>query len=157
MKLKTKKGFTIIEVVLVLAIAGLIFLMVFIALPNMQRSQRDTQRRNDYAAFAANITNYLTNNNGNLPGAGTTLDPKKYVNTDGADSAGKAYKITVKAFNASDAAVAPMNSGAQPNIYLVLKAKCDNANQGKTVASNGNRDFAVLGQLETGVFCQDNV
>ena len=28
-----KKGFTIIEVVLVLAIAGLIFLMVFIALP----------------------------------------------------------------------------------------------------------------------------
>ena len=30
---QTKKGFTIIEVVLVLAIAGLIFLMVFIALP----------------------------------------------------------------------------------------------------------------------------
>ena len=35
-------GFTIIEVVLVLAIAGLIFLMVFIALPVLQRSQRDT-------------------------------------------------------------------------------------------------------------------
>ncbi|MBP9552373.1 type II secretion system protein [Candidatus Saccharibacteria bacterium] len=30
---QTKKAFTIIEVVLVLAIAGLIFLMVFIALP----------------------------------------------------------------------------------------------------------------------------
>lgn len=29
----TKKGFTIIEVVLVLAVAGLIFLMVFLALP----------------------------------------------------------------------------------------------------------------------------
>ncbi|MBQ6130136.1 type II secretion system protein, partial [Candidatus Saccharibacteria bacterium] len=34
--MKSYKGFTIIEVVLVLAIAGLIFLMVFIALPNMQ-------------------------------------------------------------------------------------------------------------------------
>lgn len=34
----TKKGFTIIEVVLVLAIAGLIFLMVFLALPALQRS-----------------------------------------------------------------------------------------------------------------------
>ena len=44
---KTKKGFTIIEVVLVLAIAGLIFLMVFLALPNLQRSQKDTQRRDD--------------------------------------------------------------------------------------------------------------
>ena len=38
---KNKKGFTIIEVVLVLAIAGLIFLMVFIALPALQRSQRN--------------------------------------------------------------------------------------------------------------------
>ncbi|MCL2869540.1 prepilin-type N-terminal cleavage/methylation domain-containing protein, partial [Candidatus Saccharibacteria bacterium] len=36
---KTRQGFTIIEVVLVLAIAGLIFLMVFIALPALQRSQ----------------------------------------------------------------------------------------------------------------------
>ena len=33
LKSQTKKAFTIIEVVLVLAIAGLIFLMVFIALP----------------------------------------------------------------------------------------------------------------------------
>ena len=39
------EGFTIIEVVLVLAIAGLIFLMVFVALPALQRSQRDTQRK----------------------------------------------------------------------------------------------------------------
>ena len=45
--IKTKKGFTIIEVVLVLAIAGLIFLMVFVALPQLQSSQRDTQRRQD--------------------------------------------------------------------------------------------------------------
>ena len=37
-----KKGFTIIEVVLVLAIAGLIFLMVFVALPALQRGQRDS-------------------------------------------------------------------------------------------------------------------
>ena len=36
------RGFTIIEVVLVLAIAALIFLMVFIALPALQASQRDT-------------------------------------------------------------------------------------------------------------------
>ena len=37
--MKKNKGFTIIEVVLVLAIAGLIFAMVFIALPSMQRGR----------------------------------------------------------------------------------------------------------------------
>lgn len=42
-----KNGFTIIEVVLVLAVAGLIFLMVFLALPALQRSQRDTQRKSE--------------------------------------------------------------------------------------------------------------
>ena len=65
---KSKKGFTIIEVVLVLAIAGLIFLMVFLALPALQRSQRDTQRRDDLARFQTAIANYQTNNRGKIPG-----------------------------------------------------------------------------------------
>lgn len=67
-------GFTIIEVVLVLAIAGLIFLMVFIALPALQRAQRDTQRRDDMARVAEAITQYQTNNNGKLPDTGAALD-----------------------------------------------------------------------------------
>lgn len=68
-----KTGFTIIEVVLVLAIAGLIFLMVFVALPSLQRSQRDTQRRNDASRLATALKNYQTNNYGNLPqGHGAT-------------------------------------------------------------------------------------
>lgn len=63
-------GFTIIEVVLVLAIAGLIFLMVFIALPSLQRSQRDTQRRNQMGEVATAIMRYQTNNNQKLPSDG---------------------------------------------------------------------------------------
>jgi hypothetical protein cdiviTM7_02704 len=53
----TKKGFTIIEVVLVLAIAGLIFLMVFLALPALQRSQRDAQRKQDVAMVVTALHN----------------------------------------------------------------------------------------------------
>lgn len=64
-------GFTIIEVVLVLAIAGLIFLMVFIALPALQRSQRDTQRRERMGDLQTAITNYQGNNNGKLPQDGS--------------------------------------------------------------------------------------
>ena len=62
-----KKGFTIIEVVLVLAIAGLIFLMVFIALPALQRSQRNTQREDDIARFLTAVNDYQTNNSGKTP------------------------------------------------------------------------------------------
>ena len=75
--IKSKKGFTIIEVVLVLAIAGLIFLMVFVALPALQRSQRDTARRNDLARVDTSLVQYQTNNQGtnngsNLPYASGT-------------------------------------------------------------------------------------
>lgn len=74
-------GFTIIEVVLVLAIAGLIFLMVFIALPALQRSQRDTQRRNDMGALASQITQYQSNNNGRLPKSGEGAFVKAFDET----------------------------------------------------------------------------
>ncbi|MBR2741141.1 type II secretion system protein [Candidatus Saccharibacteria bacterium] len=62
-----KKGFTIIEVSLVLAIAGLIFLMVFIALPGLRASQRDTSRRENVLSFIENVKKYQNNNRGALP------------------------------------------------------------------------------------------
>lgn len=68
--INSKQGFTIIEVVLVLAIAGLIFLMVFVALPALQRSQRDTQRRNDMSRVDTSLVQYQTNHSNlsvNLP------------------------------------------------------------------------------------------
>lgn len=71
--INSKQGFTIIEVVLVLAIAGLIFLMVFVALPALQRSQRDTQRRNDMSRVDTSLVQYQTNHSNlsvNLPDAG---------------------------------------------------------------------------------------
>lgn len=61
------KGFTIIEVVLVLAIAGLIFLMVFLALPALQRGQRDTQRKDDLSRINTQISNYQGSNRGSIP------------------------------------------------------------------------------------------
>lgn len=68
--INSKQGFTIIEVVLVLAIAGLIFLMVFVALPALQRSQRDTARRNDMSRVDTSLVQWQTNHStdsNNLP------------------------------------------------------------------------------------------
>ena len=69
-----KPAFTIIEVVLVLAIAGLIFLMVFIALPALQRSQRDTARKNDVALVSSAIKSWRSNNRGVALKSETALD-----------------------------------------------------------------------------------
>lgn len=64
---QAEKGFTIIEVVLVLAIAGLIFLMVFIALPSLQRTQRDTQRKQDLSRVAGQMDSYKSATRGAIP------------------------------------------------------------------------------------------
>ena len=60
-------AFTLIEVVLVLAIAGLIFLMGFITLPALQRSQRNAQHKNNVVMGASMVRSYQANNRGRLP------------------------------------------------------------------------------------------
>lgn len=61
------RGFTIIEIMFVLAIGGLILLLVFQALPALQRNSRNNQRKQDVAALLAIISHYELNNSGNLP------------------------------------------------------------------------------------------
>lgn len=59
-----KRGFTLIEVVIVLAIAALIMVVVFLAVTGAQRAQRD-QARKDYAnAGLAKIQEFAGNNSG---------------------------------------------------------------------------------------------
>lgn len=174
-------GFTIIEVVLVLAIAGLIFLMVFIALPALQRSQRDTQRRDDLARVTDAITQYQTNNNGRLPTASSyaSVQPGDDGNVPAVESCGEtggaACRLIKDYLNSVNAAhnefVDPDGpsygievqkwSGTSPDpdynehmIYIVTGAAC---NGEEAVKSNNARDYAVMYRLEgSGVYCQDN-
>src|SRR3989344_3303991 len=64
---KTYKGFTIIEVMIVLAIAGLIMVIVFFAIPQLQRNQRDNARQNVTNRVKAEIETYASNNQGVYP------------------------------------------------------------------------------------------
>lgn len=64
---KNNKGFTIIEVMIVLAIAGLILLIVFLAVPALQRSSHNTSRKSDAANISAAIATFETNNSGKVP------------------------------------------------------------------------------------------
>lgn len=62
-----EKGFTIIEVLIVLAIAGLIMLVVFLAVPALQRNSRNSQRKGDVQAILGGVSEFSGNNNGKIP------------------------------------------------------------------------------------------
>jgi prepilin-type N-terminal cleavage/methylation domain-containing protein len=145
-----EKGFTIIEVVLVLAIAGLIFLMVFIALPALQRSQRDTQRKNDLSRLNTALSSYQSNNRGSLPTNWATF-VSGYVTTSGdtfVDPSGTAY-------NVSATATLPTSfDSASPYIVVTTGATCN----GEDISTGqGARKVAFQMKLEgSGVACQNN-
>ena len=62
-----ESGFTIVEVMIVLAIAGLILAIVFIAVPALQRNSRDAQRKADISGLQSAVATYVGNNNGSVP------------------------------------------------------------------------------------------
>jgi prepilin-type N-terminal cleavage/methylation domain-containing protein len=70
---KSEKGFTLIEIVIVLAIAALIVLIVLMAIGGAQRTRRDTVRTSNAGTLAASLEAYASNNNGNYPGSGAFL------------------------------------------------------------------------------------
>lgn len=62
-----KSGFTIIEVLIVLAIAALIMLIVFIAVPSLRRNARNNEIRGNAARLATAGVEFRTNANGTAP------------------------------------------------------------------------------------------
>ena len=179
-----KKGFTIIEVVLVLAIAGLIFLMVFIALPALQRSQRNTQREDDIARFLTAVNDYQTNNSGKTPfGTTSALSNdfsqfvKRYIdenvteakaptgNTNTTKCNGTCAQFTdpdgtyymFKAIKQGDVASTVANKTAVDHIvYVAVNAGCGET-EGTSVAGTGDRQIAMYYVEEGGaIVCNDN-
>ena len=155
--INSKKGFTIIEVVLVLAIAGLIFLMVFVALPNLQRTQRDTQRRDDISRVATALTQYITNN-GKTPASSASADfVTNYLTANGEDTfvdpSGSNYVVRI-----TDATPASGKyvDGKVGEIDIYTGTKCG-ADENTLAKNDGNRHFAVITKLEgAGTYCTDN-
>jgi prepilin-type N-terminal cleavage/methylation domain-containing protein len=152
-----QNGFTIIEVVLVLAIAALIFLMVFIALPALQRNQRDTQRKNDVNRAATAITNYTSNNRGALPAADKwTAFTDDYLKGDGdqfADPSAGDYVLTPLA--AGTAPADPTTDVERAMMYYTTGATC--GADGLAESGKGARKVAFRLKLEgAGYVCSSN-
>lgn len=147
---QNKKGFTIIEVVLVLAIAGLIFLMVFVALPALQRGQRDSQRRSDISRFMSQVNSYQTNNGGRVPSADKDA-MGKFLNNYMKRSSGE----FVDPQSGNNYTVGFSGNPSTSHIIYATQMKCNG--EEFTSAGSKKRAVAVRIKLEgSGIYCQDN-
>lgn len=61
---KKTEGFTIIEILIVLAIAGLILLIVFLAIPQIRRNQANTAMRSEVSRILSAAVEFESNSNG---------------------------------------------------------------------------------------------
>jgi prepilin-type N-terminal cleavage/methylation domain-containing protein len=146
-KLKNNKGFTIIEVMIVLAIAGLIMVIVFLAVPALQRSSRNTQRKSEAANLMSAINEWAGNKQGKLPSSDANFtEVKNNVKFNIYDPT----KITLEAAGTSAVAV---NTGAEAinTVRYVAAAKCNTDLSGSAVRSSvSTRAFVLLYNVEGG-------
>lgn len=152
-----EKGFTIIEVVLVLAIAALIFLMVFIALPALQRNQRDTARKEIVSKVASSITTYQSNKRGAQPSNGAALAgylDAAPTNSEQDSLIGNEYTVKV---SAAGTGFTDSVGAADLSVVQVYTGAVCNADGDKATATGATpRSAAVMLKMENGnaVFCQ---
>ncbi len=162
MKIRSNKltqGFTIIEVIIVLAIAGLIMAIVFLAVPNLQRSQRNNARTTDANRIAASIVDWTAANPNKLPDSSATnpdcdailknagsLGSYKFTTCSQTTSTTNFPTPTVDTMNLSkgvitDGASAPAAvSGA---VMLVEQGKCNGNSKISTASTSGASSSSI--------------
>jgi prepilin-type N-terminal cleavage/methylation domain-containing protein len=142
-------GFTIIEVMIVLAIAGLILLIVFLAVPALQRNAHNTAIKNDVAGLLGAMNEFTNNNNGTVPPnqatvvVGTTATIGINCATAGSNCAtAKVGFVT----SASIVSAIPAAAPAIGTVTLVTNATC-NGNAPTTTGATP-RNYVAYFQLE---------
>ena len=149
--LSSSKGFTLIEVVLVLAIGGLIFLLAFIAFQQVSANRRDTQRRSDAGRVLAELENYYGDKN-KYPNSSVA---EETCATPTADSFGAfmgTYLCKSGTFDGPQGAYTIVAGVATPNTALAV----NNIRFNSTVNCDATAGKSVQIGLEKGVACRDS-
>jgi prepilin-type N-terminal cleavage/methylation domain-containing protein len=151
-----QKGFTIIEVLIVLAIAGLIMVVVFLAVPALQRSGRNNAINSDANAVLTAVGNYTSDNSGALPTVVTFAAPTVTVGTAGTNNVSTAKvgsgtaAITISA-NGGTAAITTGSAVGTIQVYTGTGAVCGTNGVGLSGGTTGSpRSYVVLYVAESG-------
>ena len=151
------QGFTIIEVLIVLAIAGLIMVVVFLAVPALQRQARNNALSTNANNIFTGVNNYLSNNNGTLPTTPSSLTaPSSGVVTIGGSSGSNSETVRVDASIAKvviDNGAAPITATSPVGTVEIItgtNAKCNATASGITAGGGTGRSVALLYVAESG-------
>jgi prepilin-type N-terminal cleavage/methylation domain-containing protein len=153
LKKSDSKGFTIIEVMIVLAIAGLIILIVLLAVPALQRNGRNTAIKNDASAVAGAVSEFKANNDGKPPlnVSGTAPDLTLTI-TGGTGVAPASFKVqtgTTVTAQGVGAAPAVYTAGQENIVYVVPKARCKDG--GTIYSATGDLDVSAGAARSTAI------
>ncbi len=140
-------GFTIIEVMIVLAVAGLIMAIVFLAIPALQRNARTNARNADARLILGAVNECLSNKNGDTTSCDanteidTFLDRTKLRELDETTTAAQ---VTVAGQTIGRTATsAPID-----NLWRVsFNTQCNSAGDAGTIVTN-KRQLAIMYGVE---------
>lgn len=147
--MKNKKGFTTIEILIVIAIAGVVLMAILLAVPSVQRNSRNHQRKVEAGKVAVAIQECMTANFNRhaacdqLPNTELSLDMNQFAQIE-----------SVENWTVALADMTDLNTGKQ--IAVLNGHNCNADNTWVEVNSNPKRFilFYVL-EIKSGIryFC----
>ncbi len=118
--LNNRKGFTIIELLIVIIIIGILALIGVVAYGNVQESARNSKRQSDISSLHTAIEAYFVQNNNVYPSA-TEINDATFRSNDLKGVPDETFKDP-KAANSTMATARTVNQYA----YVVTPSGCDN-------------------------------
>ena len=154
-QLSSTQGFTIIEVLIVLAIAGLIALIVFQAIPVLTRGQRNGQRKDGASGVLRAVAQYELNNGGAMPascsGAACTFTTGQHITfyrpNDVSVCVGS-YSGASLSFGACSGVTSQPEATSIDTVAIYNYQRCDGA--AGTSKAAGYSDVVAMFALESG-------
>jgi type IV pilus assembly protein PilA len=148
-----QKGFTIIEVLIVLMIAGLIMVIVFLAVPALRRNARNTQYNTEARSILTAYSEISSNKGGSVlttGNSGVDGDAKKVKEAANSKVIETVYisPYSTTSIGADSASGSSATNVDLTNAVLMTGAKCSAQDSG-TATKGTSRQVAVFFAIET--------
>lgn len=137
---KRDNGFTIVEIMIVMAIIGMMLLAMLLVVPNLRRNARNKQRRDDVGSLISALSEYTSSNSGALPAAASDF-------TGNAKLSYYDAATEVNYVNSSTAVTSAPGTDANV-VYIRNFAKC-NGNAIQSTAGATRRNVVAYFHIET--------
>ncbi|MEI6169850.1 MAG: prepilin-type N-terminal cleavage/methylation domain-containing protein [Candidatus Saccharibacteria bacterium] len=155
-ELRAKEGFTIIEVIIVLVIGAVIMLAVFLVVPQLQRTQRNSSRQNSARRVETAGEQFAANNGGTYPASTITATDAAYCLNDGTTTLSTAAAKCTGITNITGDVKSPSNafftiiSGIAPTAdQMTISYNVNSCANNSTIAASLTNKF-VVGVVQEG-------